>query len=445
MVTSLLIPLLAPGLWAPQEVVDLPVADEPLCTEYEETFRIGDDLTTVSSIGFDASGTVRIGDAADDGVFRVIVVSPDGDRFEFGRQGEGPGEFKVATRFVALANGHSIVPDYRRVIFNEFLPNGQFRRQVRMGDLSDALMIYRADRTGGLLGQFRASRGRVEVDSATLATTRRTGEGPREVVRIDLEGGTAQTSLFAAGWTPPQLAFINESTMSVLRGGGFTTEGSVARVEFLPRLLWASLPDGGIAMSDSSAYAIKILDASGRVVRVLRRLLPSRPITAAFRRAYRSRELDSLAAEMAEMRRGNEEDIALIEGVLQGTEDMQREAIESMEFADEVPLVDDLLTAWDGTIWVRRPPTSDFSFDLSANPSGHNLQRALQTNQMNRPPAPIDLLTPDGQYLGTIPATQARWPAAMGPEGRVAYIEVDELGVPTVLVGRVSVSQCGSP
>ena len=65
---------------------------------------------------------------------------------------------------------------------------------------------------------------------------------------------------------------------------------------------------------------------------------------------------------MAEMRRGNEEDIALIEGVLQGTEDMQREAIESMEFADEVPLVDDLLTAWDGTIWVRRPAHLGFLF-----------------------------------------------------------------------------------
>ena len=191
--------------------MDLPVADEPLCTEYEETFRIGNDLTTVSSIGFDASGTVRIGDAAADGVFRVIAVSPNGDRFEFGRQGEGPGEFEVATRFVALANGHSVIPDYRRVIFNEFLPNGQFGRHVRMGDLSDALdMIYRADRTGGLLGQFRANRGRVEVDSATLATTRRTGEGPREVVRIDLEGGTAQISLFAVGWTPPHLAFIND-------------------------------------------------------------------------------------------------------------------------------------------------------------------------------------------------------------------------------------------
>ena len=219
----------------------------------------------------------------------------------------------------------------------------------------------------------------------------------------------------------------------------------MARVAFLPRLLWASLPDGGIAMSDSSAYAIRILDSSGRVVRVLRRQLPSRPITAAFRQAYRSRELGSLAAEMAEMRRGDEQDIALIEGLLQGTEDMQREAIENMEFADELPLIDDLLTAWDGTIWARRSPTSDFPFDLSANPAGHNLQRELQKSQMNRPPAPIDLLTPDGRYHGTIPATQARWPAAMGPEGRVAYIEVDELGVPTVLVGRVSVSRCEGP
>lgn len=119
---------------------------------------------------------------------------------------------------------------------------------------------------------------------------------------------------------------------------------------------------------------------------------------------------------------------------------MERRAIESMDFASEMPLVDDLLTAWDGTIWLRRSPTSGFPADLSANPDGHNLQQALQRDQANRPTARIDLLTPGGQYLGTIP--YGRWPAAMGPEGRVAYIEVDELGVPAVLVGRVSVSQC---
>ena len=111
------------------------------------------------------------------------------------------------------------------------------------------------------------------------------------------------------------------------------------------------------------------------------------------------------------MRRGNEEDIALIEGLLQGTEDMQREAIESMEFADAVPLVDDLLT--DGTVRSGcAGPTSDLS-TCRQTPAVTTSSGLCRLNQMNRPPAPIDLLTPDGQYLGTIPATQARWPAAI--------------------------------
>ena len=121
---------------------------------------------------------------------------------------------------------------------------------------------------------------------------------------------------------------------------------------------------------------------------------------------------------------------------------MQEAAIATMEFADEVPLVDDLLTAWDGTIWIRRMPESGFPADGSANPGGHNLHRVLQTNQMNKPAAAIDLLDPGGQYLGTIPATQARWPAAMGPDGLVAFVEVDEFDVPVVLVGTISVSAC---
>ena len=439
-----LVALLVLGLSTPQEVVDLPAADELLCTDFEEAFRTANDLTTVSSIGFDESGTVRIGDSSNSGsLLRVVAVRPDGNRFEYGRRGEGPGEFAGVTRVVALANGHTVLPDYEREIVHEYLPNGQFRRLVRMGDLSEALnMIYRADRNGGLLGQFRVSDVEPDQDPAASAVTNRTVEGPREIMKIDLENGTAGISLFATGWTPPKQAFTYESRISGLGGDEIKTEGSVTRVAFLPRLLWDVLPGGGTAMSDSSAYAIKILDGSGRVVRILRRPLPTRPITAGFRRAYRAREIDSLEAKMAKMRKASQENIALIEGLLKGTEDMEREAIESMEFASEIPLVDDLMTAWDGMIWVRRVPTSDFPFDLSANPGGHNLQRALQTNQANRSPAAIDLLEPGGRYLGTIPATDARWPAALGPGGLVAYIEVDEFDVPVVLVGRISVSAC---
>ena len=440
MATSLLAPLLA-ALAVPQEVVELPVADEPLCTGFEEMYRIADELTTVSSIGFDASGTLRIGDT--NGVLRVIAATSGGERFEFGREGEGPGEFASATSMVALANGHTLVRDLDYEVFLEYLPNGQFRRRTETGDLAGVFnLIYRPDRAGGLFGQLRVARVRNELDVGERTAAWMNVEGLREVMRIGLEGGTVSMTPFATAWTPPQSAFTTKQEM-VFREGRYEIEGTATRVAFLPQMLWDVLPGGGIAMSDSSAYAIKILDASGRVVRILRRALPARPVTGAFQRAYRSRELDALAAKMAMMRSlGDPEELELVEGMLRGTEAMERGAIEAMEFAAEVPLVDDLLTAWDGTIWVRRIPVSGFPLDLSANPGRHNLQRELQENQANRPPAPVDFLDPAGTYAGTVAAM--RWPAAVGPDNLVAYIDIDELGVPTVLVGRLSVSaKCG--
>lgn len=440
MATSPLITLLVPALGMPQDVVDLPVADELLCTEFSEELRIADDLTTVSSIGFDANGVVRIGDT--NGIFRVIAATSGGEQFEFGRRGEGPGEYASAADMVALAYGHTLVRDLDRDVFIEYLPNGQFRRRVDLGELSDALnMIYRADRNGGLLGQLRVEPRDSERDPETLATSWTDVEGPREVMRVDLEGGTVRTSTLAVGWTPPQRAFIAEQTMR-FRDGRYEMEGTIFRVAFLPRLLWDALPDGGLAMSDSSAYAIKILDDSGRVVRILRRSLPNRPINAAFRQSYRARELDSLAAKMADLRSGPEEEVALLADMLQDEEDMERNAIENMEFANEVPLVDDLITTWNGMIWVRRTSGSILPLDLSANPSGDNLHRDLQTNQANRPTAPVDILTPEGAYLGTMP--EMRWPAALGPDNRIAYIEADEFSVPIVLVGRLTAVACRS-
>ena len=50
---------------------------------------------------------------------------------------------------------------------------------------------------------------------------------------------------------------------------------------------------------------------------------------------------------------------------------------------------------------------------------------------------PIDLLTADGGYLGTYPADATRMPSAFGPDGLVAFIERDELDVPTVVVRRL--------
>ena len=50
---------------------------------------------------------------------------------------------------------------------------------------------------------------------------------------------------------------------------------------------------------------------------------------------------------------------------------------------------------------------------------------------------PIDVLTPDGCYLGTFPADGMSMPGAFGPDGLAAFVEVDELGVQTVMVRRL--------
>ena len=94
--------------------------------------------------------------------------------------------------------------------------------------------------------------------------------------------------------------------------------------------------------------------------------------------------------------------------------EMGRERIRSMEFYHEVPVVRDLQTSWEGTIWVRRrgeEPASD---------------------------GPIDVLTPDGRYIGTYAAGATEMPDAFGPDGLAAFIERDEFDVASVVVRRLS-------
>ena len=87
--------------------------------------------------------------------------------------------------------------------------------------------------------------------------------------------------------------------------------------------------------------------------------------------------------------------------------------LEALPVADEVPVVRDLRTTWDGSIWVQRrgdEPVSD---------------------------GPIDVLTMGGRYLGSYPSGTTM-PAAFGPGGLVAFMETDELGATNVVVKRVT-------
>ena len=91
----------------------------------------------------------------------------------------------------------------------------------------------------------------------------------------------------------------------------------------------------------------------------------------------------------------------------------RRAESESMEFHHEIPVVLDLRTSREATIWVLRrgdKPDSD---------------------------GPIDLIAADGRYLGTFTRDATGLPSAFGPDGLVAFVERDDLDVQTVVVRRL--------
>ncbi len=126
-----------------QEVVDLPAEDLPLAADLEPVYRIGsavarsewEQFTAVQHIGFDRTGNLYILDApGPEAGTRVVIVDPAGRHVkDFGRQGEGPGEFQWPRRMVVWADGSTLIEDVLHMGSHVFGPEGDFERMVRGG------------------------------------------------------------------------------------------------------------------------------------------------------------------------------------------------------------------------------------------------------------------------------------------------------------------------
>ncbi len=73
----------------------------------------------------------------DDRGGRIVVVSNEGEFVrEFGRLGDGPGEFSASSNtaigFTVLRDGRVVVFDPGHSVFQVFAPDGEFDRSVRM-------------------------------------------------------------------------------------------------------------------------------------------------------------------------------------------------------------------------------------------------------------------------------------------------------------------------
>lgn len=405
-----------------QETVELPGEDRWLKADFEEVFRVGSRMALmgeeweqfgdVPKVAFDGAGRLYVFDGQAE---RLFVVGTDGKLVrEIGRKGEGPGEFRNAADFVALEDGRVAVADMDHRAYHLFDADGDFERMVRFGgDPSyTAVGTHMPVRgTNLVVTSMAGGTMAISVQSVAGATpANRPDATSQPIERVDLSGEEIVKDTIVDGWLPPE-GTGGPRVRQTATGGVRVYASSRPRV-FTPRLYWGVLPDGTVAFSDSSTYAVKIAAAGTGVARILTRPFPPEPVTDRLIKAEKERRLKELAATPDEDL-GGWRMVGGPAGDAKKRRESQRERIENLQFFTEVPVVRDLHTSWNGMIWVRRrgeEPASD---------------------------GPIDVLDMAGRYVGSYRAGATEIPDAFGPDGLVAFIEHDELGVVTVVVKRL--------
>ena len=384
-----------------QQIIDLPADDRPLELALEELYRLGtlsgeewEQFGDVQSVAFDAAGNLLVFDQHDLAQ-KIYVVDPEGRLVrEMGGPGEGPGEFGNAVAMAVMPDGRVVVADHDRQGYHLFAADGEFERMVRKPGSPSAW------RMGPVRAQPRAS-AIITVPGQAQGVTMTAGafSGPLvlptslSIERRDLAGERSETDTIAEAWLPP--TGLENEDENFQRN--YIHIPTALLPELSPSLHWRVLPDGRVAFSDSTTWTVKIAETDAGVVRILKRPFQPEPLTSRMIRADRDRRLRRL------------EEVGSADRV-----ERMRLVIESSDYYHELSVIRGLEVTWDGRIWVLRwgaEPWSD---------------------------GPIDVVTPDGGYLGSFPAGMTALPAAFGPDGLAAFIETDELGVQNVIVKRMA-------
>ena len=389
-----------------QEVIDLPGEDRWLEAELEELFRVGslggaewEQFGNVAHVGFDGAGKLYV---LDDQAQRIVVVGPEGEFVrEFGRVGEGPGEFGRAVALAVMRDGRAVVADVGHRVFHVFDANGDAVHRTPMN-------VVRGTLRGGKIVAQPGADAVIGAPSASASFYPAGHGGPppapdsHAIERIGLGGERAVNDTIAE---PRLYPLDNDNAAAAAARDELlakTISAFPARFPglgraFTPRLHWDVLADGRVAYSDSSDYAVRIAESERGAVRVLKRPLSPEPVTARAMRAERDRRM-RLPREEWET----------------GADRLSRRTfLDNLEFFPEIPVIRGLAVTWDGHIWVLR---------RGVEPTGDG---------------PIDVLAPAGRYLGSYREGTVEVPDAFGPDGLVAFIEANELDLQTVAVKRL--------
>ncbi len=366
-------------------------------------------------MSFDGVGNLLVLDVVNR---RIVVIGPDGRLVRVvGREGEGPGEFQMSMAIAVWRDGRFAVPDMGHSAIQVFNPDGELARFVRLADENTPLAgtlgfreRIRADPLGdGIIAQ---GVGGVMAQMANFANRRMgrpedenpAGVDDRALETLDLSGDVMRSTPILQGWRAPRPG------TSLSSAGEADWSRVVATTEpryFEPEFHWDVLPDGTIAYSDSSAYAIKFTRPDGSLLDVLTRPLSPEAVSQRIRERTIASHLQQLEDRLA----GGSSSA----GPLPPRDpEESRQRIRDRTFYHEVPVVRGIAVTWDGGLWIQRRGEDPWNDD-----------------------GPIDVFSADREYLGTLAVGQPAMPATFGPDGLVAHMERDELDVPTLVVSRL--------
>jgi hypothetical protein len=371
-----------------QQSIRLPPNDASLSIGIRPAFTVGSEdgreeeaFGGVADVAFDAAENLYVLDRLS---ARVVMFDSLG-RFvrAFGKRGGGPGEFNLPQHMTTTASGEVAVSDigHRAVIL--FGADGRFRRTLPFAGPSVLI--------GGTFA--RHPQGGVVSRSMGNPASRDIGAFGDEVILWYPDRGAAPRPI------------LTLRSARARRGNGSSMR-MVQPPVFSPVPRFAVLPTGGLAFVDSAAYRIKIVSPEGRVYRVLDRPIAPRRVTAADREMERRRQEAQLAPGRFSVvgPQGGP-----LPPSLQGT---VARSLRNDQFAPVIPVIQGLTIDPAGNLWIER--------------SGPAAGR----------PGPIDVVTPQGRYLGTLRG--AKLPAAFSAGGRAAYVETDGQGVDRVIVVRIN-------
>ena len=408
LLAAALLALDAGGAWAQGQVVRLPEQDRALAGTAPQVFALGkadgaehEMFDEISSVAFDAAENLYVLDRQ---AKRVMVYDRTG-RFlrQIAKEGQGPGELIQPLQIVFAGDGTLVVSDLGRFGYSLFRTDGSFVRNV----MAEGLMPgTRAGLSwhprGGVVGTFLEAPG-----LGSGGPPRVSNAAP--LMLVPFSGGLP-SRIFA-------LPSNDRVTQNATPGTGGGQEVNIRRrppPAFTPATLYAVLPDGNVALSFTSGYTVRIVDLNGQTLRYLQRPVRTRLTTDRDREQAREARRELMASGRGRITisvggGGGGGGGRAPRGTPGGAE--MEQMLREMEFADTIPALQGLRVSPSGKLLVER--------------TGANVGD----------PGPVDVITPEGQYLGTF--TGVGLPDALSRGGLAAYIEYDDDGVGRVIVRRL--------